>query len=218
MSIINNLFNFGRSIPAPFDRLSKKIGVQSKYGTGGQATLCGNLVKAINAFCACVDGSGEGAVGQFGMSGDKNVAEYKSSVPNNYHLVVYDTDKGTLLANVYETDTESMEVYKLDAANRDGAAVIFAMMPTFLTDTEFKEQLEAYDQHRQNGFADLTAASECLAILCDNIYRRVKDSTCPAHVKVEIDPSGNLAKIPRIISGRLSQNCCESNREQAQRN
>lgn len=101
MSIINNLFNFGRSIPAPFDRLSKKIGVQSKYGTGGQATLCGNLVKAINAFCACVDGSGEGAVGQFGMSGDKNVAEYKSSVPNNYHLVVYDTDKGTLLANVY---------------------------------------------------------------------------------------------------------------------
>lgn len=197
MSNITNLFNFGRSIPSPFDRVNKKINVQSKYGTGGQSTLCGNVVKAINAYCACVDGSGEGAVGQFGMSGEKNVAEYKSSVPNNYHLVVYDSSRGTLLANVYATDTESMEVYKLDAGGRDGAAVIFAMIPTFLEDTEFSEKLEAYKQHRQNGFTDMTAASECLAVLCDNIYRRVKDPTCPAHVKVEIEPSGNLTKIPR---------------------
>lgn len=206
MSILNNLFNFSRSIPAPFDSISKKISVQSKYGSGGQATLCGNIVKAINAYCACVDGSGEGAVGQFGTSGDKSVAEYKSSVPNNYHLAVYDAANGSLLVNVYLTDTESLEVYKLDAGNRDGTVIMLAMMPTFLQDDEFKDQLEIYDRHRKNGFSDISAASQCLAILCDNVYRRIMDPACPAHVKADIDPSGNLNKIPRaqIDSGNYS--------------
>ena len=198
MSNINNLFNFGRSIPAPFDRVNKRVKVQSRYGDKGESTLCGNVVKAIMAFCACADGSGQGAVGTFEMSGTKCVAEYKSSAgPNSYHLVVYDMSSGSLMASVYETDSESIEVYKLDAGNRDGAAVIFAMMPALLTDTEFSEKLDEFSQHKQNGFSDLNAATECLAILCDNVYRRAKDPTCAAHIKVELEPSGNLIKVSR---------------------
>lgn len=198
MSNINNLFNFGRSIPAPFDRVNKRVKVQSRYGDKGESTLCGNVVKAIMAFCACADGSGQGAVGTFEMSGTKCVAEYKSSEgPNKYHLVVYDMSSGSLMASVYETDSESIEVYKLDAGNRDGAAVIFAMMPALLTDTEFSEKLDEFSQHKQNGFSDLNAATECLAILCDNVYRRAKDPTCAAHIKVELEPSGNLTKVSR---------------------
>lgn len=198
MSNINNLFNFGRSIPAPFDRVNKRVKVQSRYGDKGESTLCGNVVKAIMAFCACADGSGQGAVGTFELSGTKCVAEYKSSAgPNSYHLVVYDMSKGSLMASVYETDSESIEVYKLDAGNRDGAAVIFAMMPALLTDTEFSEKLDEFSQHKQNGFSDLNAATECLAILCDNVYRRAKDPTCAAHIKVELEPSGNLIKVSR---------------------
>lgn len=198
MSNINNLFNFGRSITAPFDRVNKRVKVQSRYGDKGESTLCGNVVKAIMAFCACADGSGQGAVGTFEMSGTKCVAEYKSSAgPNSYHLVVYDMSSGSLMASVYETDSESIEVYKLDAGNRDGAAVIFAMMPALLTDTEFSEKLDEFSQHKQNGFSDLNAATECLAILCDNVYRRAKDPTCAAHIKVELEPSGNLIKVSR---------------------
>ncbi len=198
MSNINNLFNFGRSIPAPFDRVNKRVKVQSRYGDKGESTLCGNVVKAINAYCACVDGSGQGAVGTLEMSGTKCVAEYKSSTgPNSYHLVVYDMSNGALMASVYETDSESIEIYKLDSGNRDGAAVIFAMIPTLLTDTEFSEKLNEYSQHRQNGFSDMNAATECLAILCDNVYRRAKDPTCGAHIKVELEPSGNLTRVSR---------------------
>lgn len=199
MSNINNLFNFGRSVPAPFDRVTKRVKVQSRYGDKGESTLCGNVVKAINAYCACADGSGQGAVGTFELSGTKCVAEYKSSAgPNSYHLVVYDVSNGSLMASVYETDSESIEVYKLDAGNRDGAAVIFAMMPVLLTDTEFSEKLDEYSKHRQNGFSDIDAATECLAILCDNVYRRAEDPICPAHVKVELEPSGNLTKVSRV--------------------
>ena len=36
---INNLINFSRSLPAPFDTLtSKKVKVSSKYGSGTEAT------------------------------------------------------------------------------------------------------------------------------------------------------------------------------------
>lgn len=37
---LNNLFNFSRTLPSPFDTVtSKKIPVASKYGDGKQATL-----------------------------------------------------------------------------------------------------------------------------------------------------------------------------------
>ena len=62
---LNNIFNFGRSLPAPFDTLTnKKVAVASKYSGGAtQATLVGSVLKAFNAVCACMCGNGEGAVG-----------------------------------------------------------------------------------------------------------------------------------------------------------
>lgn len=36
-----------------------------------------------------------------------------------------------------------------------------------------------------------------MAILCDNAYRRIKDGSCPAHVKVNVDRSGNLMRVSR---------------------
>lgn len=34
-----------------------------------------------------------------------------------------------------------------------------------------------------------------MAILCDNVYRRVKDEKCGAHVKVSVDKSGNVLRV-----------------------
>ena len=49
---INNIFNFGRSLPSPFDTIAnKKIKVSSKYGDGTTSTLCGTVIKAVHAVC-----------------------------------------------------------------------------------------------------------------------------------------------------------------------
>ena len=74
---LTNLFNFGRPLPEPFDKLgSKKIkGVASQYG-GTDATLCAAVIKAVHALCVCQNG-GEGAVGK--ITSAMSVAEYKSS-------------------------------------------------------------------------------------------------------------------------------------------
>ena len=75
---LTNLFNFGRPLPPPFDKLSgKKLkGVSSKY-RGTEATLCTPVIKAVHALCTCQNG-GEGAVGT--STSTTSIAEYKSSM------------------------------------------------------------------------------------------------------------------------------------------
>ena len=194
---MTNLFNFGRPLPEPFEKLpNKKVkGAASKYGDL-EATLCASVLKGVNAFCACVNGTGQGAVGN--IEGQRYVAEYKSSMgADTYHLVVYDASTGNFLASVYDRDTELMEQYTAHPSARDGAALFFAMMPKLLEDQEFKENFQAYREQRKDGFPDLPKAVTAAAILCDNAYRRVKDESCPAHVKVRVDKSGNLMRVSR---------------------
>lgn len=191
---MNNLFNFSRSLPAPFDKLSsKKVKVSSKYGDGTESTLCATVIKAVHALCAMQNGSGLGAVGEIDH---RTVAEYKSSMgPDAYHLVVYDSSSGSVMASVYDANTELIESYTLLASKMDGAAVSLALMPILLRDDEFKEKYEEYYDEFIKGYPDLKHATECMAYLCDNAYRRVKDDTCPAHIKVAVDRSGNLMRV-----------------------
>ena len=135
---MNNIFNFSRSLPEPFKKLSsKKVKVSSKYGDGTEATLNCTMIKAVQALCGCMGGTGEGAVG---IIDHRSVAEYKSSMgDSSYHLAVYDSVTGTVLASVYDKDTEMMETYVMNSGKRDGAAVIMSMMPFLMQDEEFKE-------------------------------------------------------------------------------
>lgn len=194
---LTNLFNFSRPLPPPFDKLvSKKIeGAASQYG-GTDATLCAAVIKAVNVLCGCVNGDGEGALGR--ISPTNSVAEYKSSMgPTAYHLVVYDAATGNFLASVYDSNTELIEHYTVNASARDGAALFFSMMPQLMEDKEFQENFQIYLEQYRDSFSDFSKAAHAMAILCDNAYRRIKDSACPAHLKVNVDKSGNLMRVSR---------------------
>ena len=191
---INNIFNFGRSLPSPFDTIAnKKIKVSSKYGDGTTSTLCGTVIKAVHAVCHCMDGSGEGAVG---IIDHRTAAEYKSSVSADaYHLVVYDSNTGSLMASVYDSNMETFENYTLNSSGRDGAAVMMALFPMLMQDDEFKENFEAYQDELNAGYPHMDKATEYMALMCDNAYRRIKDDSCTAHVKVNVDKAGNLMRV-----------------------
>ena len=191
---MSNLFNYARSLPAPFDTLSnKKVKVSSKYGSGTESTLCCTMIKAVNAVCDCMAGNGEGAVGSIDH---RTVAEYKSSTgPEMYHLVVFDSGTGAIMASVYDKNTEAIESYKLHQSERDGAAVMMAMMPLLQKDDEFDDHFQTYFDQRNTGYPDMKKATDAMAILCDNAYRRIKDDSCPAHIKVTLDKSGNLIRV-----------------------
>lgn len=191
---INNIFNFGRSLPSPFDTIAnKKIKVSSKYGDGTTSTLCGTVIKAVHAVCHCMDGSGEGAVG---IIDHRTAAEYKSSAgADAYHLVVYDSNTGSLMASVYDSNMETFENYTLNSSGRDGAAVMMALFPMLMQDDEFKEIFEAYQDELNAGYPHMDKATEYMALMCDNAYRRIKDDSCSAHIKVNVDKAGNLMRV-----------------------
>ncbi len=192
---INNLFNFGRSLPAPFQSIANKkvSGVHSVYSSSTDATLCATVIKATNAVCRCMDGSGQGAIGSIDH---RMLAEYKSSVGTDaYHLVVFDSSTGSVMASVYDTVTEVMESYVLNQTGRDGSAIMMAMFPCLMEDEEFEKNFQEYYQDYTMGFPDMKKATDHMAILCDNAYRRVKDETCTAHVKITLENSGNLVRV-----------------------
>ena len=191
---INNLLNFSRSLPEPFDKLaSKKIKVSSKYGSGTEATLCCTIIKAVHAVIDCMTGNGEGAVG---IIDHRMVAEYKSSKgPDAYHLVVFDSASGNITASGFDRNTEMVESYRLHATANDGAAVMMAMMPVLLKDKEFEEHFQLYMDERTSGYPDMKKATDSMAVLCDNAYRRIKDDTNPEYIKVNVDKSGNVYRV-----------------------
>ena len=191
---MNNLFNYSRALPEPFDKLSsKKVKVSSKYGSGTEATLCSTVIKAVHAMIDCMTGSGDGAVG---VIDHRMIAEYKSSKgPDAYHLVVFDSASGNITASAFDRNTEMVESYRLHSTANDGAAVMMAMMPALLGDQEFEEHFQSYMDARKTGYPDLTKATEDMAILCDNAYRRIKDETNPAHIKANVDKSGNVYRV-----------------------
>ena len=192
---ISNLFNYSRELPEPFKSLTnKKVRVASKYASGTEATLCGSVIKAVHSFYNCASNGGEGAVGW--VEDKKCVAEYKSAMgPDLYHLVVIDVASGSVLASVYDKNTETAEQYIAHSSKRDGSALFFCLMPVLLSDDEFADNYKVYCDQITAGYSDMTIAKQSMALMCDNAYRRIKDETCAAHIKINIDKSGNLMRV-----------------------
>lgn len=191
---MDSLFNYKIPLPEPFETMkNKKTSVSSKYSNGTAATLCAAPIKAIHAVCKCMNGTGKGAVG---IIDHRTAAEYKSSMSEDeYHLVVYDSSSGAITASVYDQNIETFESYPLNVSGRDGAAVFMAMMPILLDDEEFKVAFDEYYKQFCAGHPDIKASTDWMGILCDNAYRRIKDETCPAHIKANVEKSGNLFRI-----------------------
>lgn len=50
--------------------------------------------------------------------------------------------------------------------------------------------------------------TEAMAIMCDNAYRRIKDDSCPAYIKVTLDKSGNVLRVSQshLLAGVYTPN------------
>jgi len=188
----HKLFVFNRDLPAPFK--TKTTSVSSTYGDGTNAKLTATVLKGLLAYCKIKDGEIAGALGT--VDAELTVAEYHSAEADKMHLVAFKTG-GLISAVVYDTNDETFANYTVGSKDRDGAALILALIPVLAEDKEFKENLELFYEDYQASFGDMKVATEHAGILCDNAYRRISDDACTAHVKVSIDNSGNVAKLAR---------------------
>lgn len=127
------------------------------------------------------------------------IAEYPSRT-GLLHVVVYNRMTGKFIAGKYEKplDLDSKpEPYQFKKDEDSGSALYFALMPTFLSDDEFNEKYQELKQHRDDGFPDLPKAAETAAVLCDNVYRRIRygDSLPIGNIKVDTPANGVLQRL-----------------------
>ena len=145
-------------------------------------------------------GKAEEELGAIGSQANNfTIAEYPSRT-GLLHVVVYNRMTGKFIAGKYEKplDLDSKpEPYQFKKDEDSGSALYFALMPTFLSDDEFNEKYQELKQHRDDGFPDLPKAAETAAVLCDNVYRRIRygDSLPIGNIKVDTPANGVLQRL-----------------------
>ena len=98
-----------------------------------------------------------------------------------YHLVVFDSGSGNIMASIYDNNTETIENYKLHQSSQDGAAVMMAMMPLLLKDDEFDENFQTYFDQRSAGYPDMKKATDAMAS-CVTMLTAVLRTTPVRHI------------------------------------
>lgn len=115
-------------------------------------------------------------------------------------MVIYNRTNGKFIAGIYPKpiDAETIsDQYLLKEDKNSGAALLFALLPTIMQDDEFNEYYQELKKHRDNGYTDIEEAVKTAAVLCDNIYRRLRYGTSLSTGGIPNDTPSNGA-IPKL--------------------
>lgn len=195
-------WTFQRTLPEPFkdytdDAVFKNIA--SKYCTQPQkrSTLHAATLQAVLTYMELEEPAGGKSAEELGAIGSQTntytVAEYPSRT-GELHVVVYNPANGKFITGKYTVppDTEnSPEKYVFKDSENTGTALLFALMPTFLSDEEFNEKYQQLKEYRAAGYPDMDEAAETAAVLCDNAYRRIRYSDTLATGGIRTDIAAN---------------------------
>lgn len=208
--IANWTFN-KHTLPDPFKDYSASprfTDLASKYCTQAkkQCTLHASILRAVLAYMDLdepLNGSEpEGAIGSQGN--DFTVAEYPSHM-GELHAVVFNRITGKYIAGRYDKPADRSadpNRYILKEGESSGAALLFALLPTALADEEFNEYYQELKKHRRDDYSDLETAAQTAAVLCDNLYRRLRygDTLPPAcALRNDIPNSGVISPLKTMI-------------------
>lgn len=202
-------WTFQRSLPEPFDVYSGSSAVfkniSSRYCTQPQkkATLHAATLQAVFTYMDLENppaGKTPEELGAIGsQSNNFTIAEYPSRT-GQLHVVIYNRITGKFIAGKFEQpldlETQS-EAYQFTETGNSGSALYFALMPTFLGDEEFSEKYQELKEQRERGYPDMDEAAQTAAILCDNVYRRIRygDTLPSGNIKNDIPAKGLIQRL-----------------------
>ena len=191
-----------RKLPEPFNASSistKRTDIYSKYNNTASksSTLQAQTLSGILAYMELESASTSGmaTIGAIGTQGaDIIVAEYPSRRAGEIHTVVYNKLTGKFSVGIYTASAVTPQSYTVKEDKDSGSAMFFALMPEALTDTEFASEYARLLDCKNDGYADLSKASDAANILCDNLYRRVDNAANlgDAGIKLSIPNTGNM--------------------------
>lgn len=186
MSKLFEAWSWNRPHISPFSGYAKALlrrsDVSTRYfaGKARQATVHPLIMQAVQMYLELELGnraSGqihEGAIGSQGN--DITVAEYPSS-SGELQVIIFNRNTGKFSAGRYPdpiAPTAKPTAYSYAEAGNSGTALFFALLPTFLGDSEFNQAYQDYKAQATTGFPDDDATSKAAALMCDNMYRRIE--------------------------------------------
>ena len=196
-------WTFQRTLPEPFKDYSDDAvfkNIASKYCTQPQkrSTLHAATLQAVLTHLELEESMSGKPAEELGAIGSQTntytLAEYPSRT-GELHVVVYNPANGKFTAGKYTTppDTEnSPGKYVFKDSQNTGAALLFALMPTLLSDEEFNEKYQQLKEDRAAGYPDMDETVKTAAVLCDNAYRRIRysDALPTGGIRTDIAPNG----------------------------
>lgn len=196
-------WTFQRTLPEPFKDYSDDAvfkNIASKYCTQPQkrSTLHAATLQAVLTYLELEESMSGKPAEELGAIGSQTntytLAEYPSRT-GELHVVVYNPANGKFTAGKYTTppDTEnSPGKYVFKDSQNTGAALLFALMPTLLSDEEFNEKYQQLKEDRAAGYPDMDETVKTAAVLCDNAYRRIRysDALPTGGIRTDIAPNG----------------------------
>lgn len=196
-------WTFQRTLPEPFKDYSDDAvfkNIASKYCTQPQkrSTLHAATLQAVLTYLELEESMSGKPAEELGAIGSQTntytLAEYPSRT-GELHVVVYNPANGKFTAGKYSMppDTEnSPGKYVFKDSQNTGAALLFALMPTLLSDEEFNEKYQQLKEDRAAGYPDMDETVKTAAVLCDNAYRRIRysDALPTGGIRTDISPNG----------------------------
>ena len=201
-------WSFKRKLPEPFedytdDPVFKNVYSKHCIQPQKRSTLHAATLRAILAYLELESPTGGKPPEELGAIGSQGnnftIAEYPSKT-GELHVVAYNRINGKFTAGCYQTppDPESNpEKYMLKEDEKSGAALIFALIPTAMADDEFNEHYQKLKDDRDNGYPNMDETAETAAILCDNLYRRIRYGTSLTVGGIQNDTPTN-GSIPQL--------------------
>ena len=181
-------WSFKRKLPEPFadytdDPVFKNVYSKHCIQPQKRSTLHAATLRAILAYLELespTSGKPPEKLGAIGSQGNNfTIAEYPSKT-GELHVAVYNRTNGKFTAGCYQMPPDpenNPEKYMLKEDDKSGAALIFALLPTAMADDEFNEHYQKLKEDRDNGYPNMDETAETAAILCDNLYRRIRYGT-----------------------------------------
>ncbi|MGN0133470.1 MAG: ATPase [Anaerotignum sp.] len=213
MGTLFDSWSWNRRLPAPFDdpAISMQSHVNlSKYNLEKTktATLHGATLSAILQMVELYTMPFTDDMGAIGTQGENlYIAEYPSKT-GELHTVVFNRNSGRFYAGRYDDVSQPPKPYILKESEQSGSALIFALLNIAMQDSEFMEHFDELCNHKVSGYPDLAQAAVHAYVLCDNIYRRVKNAEKHgnAGIVVNLPSTGNIQTFTAIALNKGTYN------------
>jgi MoxR-like ATPase len=195
---------YSQRLPAPFNTPGvnkSRSDVKSMHRPAqSTVTLHAPILKAALGFINSLLGDGKVSVGRQG----KLILVERETSKGDFEVVVYDTTNGSFKAAVFSDINGAPDAYSLGKSKKDATTLFVALIyDSFFCspENELRENLARIKGHVDGSSPlDEDELSKCGAILCDNIYTRIKsaDSLGSSGIKTQIPNTSNIQMLNRL--------------------